>query len=238
LKNRIIGILGGMGPEATVDFYREIIRLTPAKRDQEHLQVLIYSNPTIPDRTRAILEGTDDPLPALIQSARILETAGAGILAIPCNTAHYFYARLQANLRIPVLHMIDQTLLYLREHYPEAGSVGLLASQGTVLSGIYASVFGREGIEVLTSDALEQQRVHAAIEDIKAGVPPTQVRAIFDSAVQSLLHRGARAIILGCTEIPLAFHLDPPSYPCLNPTKLLAQAAVDWALAGGNPNHE
>jgi len=221
-----------MGPKATLDLYREIVSLTPAKRDQEHLQVLIYSNPTIPDRTRAIMEGTDAPLPALIQSARVLEAAGAGILAIPCNTAHFFYSKLQANLRIPVLHMIEVTLHDLRNLYPEIVSVGLLASKGTVLSGLYTSVFDREGVDVLTPDASEQQRVHAAIEEIKAGVPPTKVRAIFDSAVQSLLHRGARAIILGCTEIPLAFHFDPPSYPCLNPTKLLAQAAVDWALAG------
>ena len=110
MPDRIIGILGGMGPEATVDLFREITRLTPAEKDQDHVPVLVYSNSKIPDRTTAMLEGGEDPMPALIESARVLERAGAGVLVIPCNTAHYYLPELQKKVGIPILNMIVETL--------------------------------------------------------------------------------------------------------------------------------
>ena len=122
--DRVIGILGGMGPAATLDLYRYITNLTPATKDQDHIRILIYSNPKIPDRTEAITGRGQSPLPMLIESARILEKGGAGIIAIPCNGAHCYVAEMQVNLGIPIKNMIEETCRTLRLHLPNAGIVG------------------------------------------------------------------------------------------------------------------
>ena len=118
VPDRVIGILGGMGPEATLDLYRDIIRLTPAKRDQDHIRVLIYSNPKIPDRTMGIEQTGESPVPSLIESARILEKGGAGIIAMPCNAAHHFLPEIQRQITIPVLDMIEEACRRLCERFP------------------------------------------------------------------------------------------------------------------------
>jgi len=228
--DRMIGILGGMGPEATADLFQEIIALTPATRDQDHIRVLIYSNAKIPDRTRAILENGEDPLPPLIESARLLEKAGAGILAIPCNAAHYFLPQMQAQIGIPILNMIEETCREFRSRLPNANMAGLLAASGTVRSGIYQSVFGRAGVDVITPDNGDQDLVQSAIQKVKAGVQDSALRGTFEAVGGRLAKSGAQTVILGCTEIPLAFDPAHVDYPILNATRILAQAAVDWAL--------
>jgi len=230
MKRRIIGILGGMGPEATTDLYREIIRLTPARRDQEHIPVLIYSNPQIPDRTKAILEGGEDPLPYLIHTAQVLEKAGAGILAVPCNAAHYFLPRVQEHVTVRILNMLEETCRTFRSRIPEGNAVGLLAVTGTVRSGIYADVFARAGVKVIVPDNSAQECVYSGIQRVKAGDMGPEVHRIFESTGARLMDAGAQSVILGCTEVPLAFDEDRAGYPSLNPTRILAQAAVDWGL--------
>jgi aspartate racemase len=230
MADRVIGVLGGIGPEATADFYREILRLTPARADQDHIPVLIYSNPKIPDRTKAILDGGEDPLPYLIQSARILESGGAGIVTIPCNTAHYFLPALQSHIKIPILNMLDETLRGLLLRLPTARAVGVLATTGTIRSEIYSSTFSRAGVRIITPRETDQEKIHSAILSVKASTYDQRTRDIFQSIGGSLVKGGAEAVILGCTEIPLAFDQEAVSYPCLNPTRFLAQAAVDWAL--------
>jgi aspartate racemase len=234
MADRIIGIIGGMGPGATADLFSEIIRLTPARRDQEHLRVLIYSNPKIPDRTRAILGKGKDPLPALIETARALERAGAGILVMPCNAAHHFLPRLQARIQTPILSMIKETCVEICLRVPEVKSVGLLAATGTIRSRVYHQEFARAGLEVLVPDARGQERVHSAIWQVKAGKRGKSVQHTFESIGAKLSNRGAGAVILGCTEIPLAFAPDNVDYITVNSTQVLAQAAVDWALGRRN----
>jgi len=230
VNDRIIGILGGMGPEATADLYLEIIRLTPAEKDQEHLPVLIYSNPKVPDRTKAILEGGEDPVPILLESAKVLESGGAGIIVIPCNAAHYFLPRLQEQMSVRLLNMLEETLLSFKSHQPQGRSVGLLATTGTVHSGIYGDLFSREGVDVLVPDDADQERVHSGIQTVKAGAHDKTTRDMFHSVGASLVRSGAQAVILGCTEIPLSFESEEVDFFALNPTRILAQAAVDWAL--------
>jgi aspartate racemase len=230
MPDRIVGIIGGMGPEATADLYQEIIRATQARTDQEHIPVLIYSNPKIPDRTRAILEGGESPVPALLHSARVLESAGAGILAMPCNSAHYFLPRIQKETRIPWLDMILETYRHLSCSHPRIRTVGLLAASGTVKSGIYRSLFHAYGVETVVPDETCQERVHASIMEVKAGRQDENTRRTFQSIGAGLVRAGAEAVILGCTEIPLAFDPSAVDYPTVNPTHVLAQAAVDWAL--------
>jgi len=126
--NRIIGILGGMGPEATLDLYRHIISLTPASRDQDHIQVLIYSNPKIPDRTKAITAGGENPLPYLREAAKLLEKGGAGIIAMPCNAAHHYLSEVRQTIHVPFLDMIEQTSRELRKCMPLLGPTLLTAA--------------------------------------------------------------------------------------------------------------
>jgi aspartate racemase len=231
MSRRIVGVIGGMGPEATVDLYREIIRLTPAKRDQDHITVLIYSNPEVPDRTKAILEGGEDPLPHLIHTATVLEQAGAGLLIAPCNAAHYYLPRLQEHVAVPILNMIQETCRIFLERFPQGKKVGLLATTGTVRCGIYSNVFSCSGIRVITPPEEEQARIHSGIFNyVKVGNTGPETHELFESAGARLMAAGAEAVILGCTEIPLAFNEAGVGYPTLNPTRILAQAAVDWAL--------
>jgi aspartate racemase len=227
---RMLGIIGGMGPEATVDFYREVIRLTPASRDQEHIPVLIYSNPQVPERTKAILEGGESPLPLMIETARLLERSGAGLLAMPCNTAHYYFEPLQASVRIPILNMIEQAVQAFLQRVPEGRRVGLLATSGTVQSGIYQQTFLRHTVEVLAPDAAGQSAIMGGIGEIKAGTHNDDTARRFEAIGARLVRAGAQAVILGCTEIPLAFNEGRAGYLSLNATRVLAQAAVNWAL--------
>jgi aspartate racemase len=230
MPERMIGVLGGMGPEATLDFFREIIELTPARKDQDHVPVLIYSNPRIPDRAAAILHGGEDPLPDLVCAARVLERDGAGLIAIPCNTAHFYLDSLRAAVRIPVLNMIEEACRALKSEYPHAATVGLLATTGTVRMRIYEAVLEGEGIAVIVPPDREQDLVQCAIERIKGAAPRNDVRPVLKTACGNLMSRGAELVILGCTELPLALDSNDPACPTLNPTRILAQAAIDWAL--------
>jgi len=233
IPDRIIGILGGMGPEATMDLYLNIIRLTPAGRDQDHVRVLIYSNPKIPDRTMAIEQTGDSAVPSLIESAKLLERAGAGIIAMPCNAAHYFLAEIQREINIPILDMIEETSRRLRRESPIPKTIGLLASNGTVSSGVYTNSLRKQGISTLLPGGEDQQKIQIAIDEVKAGTHDRATQETFQSIGLRMVEAGAESVILGCTEIPLAFSPDEVTYPTLNPTRILAEIAVNWALGKG-----
>lgn len=230
-SSRIVGILGGMGPEATLDLFRCIIALTPARRDQDHVQILIYSNPKIPDRTKAVAAGGESPIRQLVESAQLLEKGGAGIIAMPCNAAHHYLPEMRRMVQIPFLDMIEETSRQLRIRLPHVKKVGLIASIGTYCSGVYSRSLSRMGVEAVIPPDADQQRIEAAINEIKAGSRGrASQKETFQSVGGRLISSGAEAVILGCTEIPLAFDAGDVDYPTLNPTKILAEAAVDWAL--------
>ena len=229
-SDRIIGILGGMGPEATLDLYHEIIDLTPAQIDQDHIRVLMYSNPKIPDRTKAIAGKGESPLSHLIEAGRLLEKGGAGIIAMPCNAAHHYLPEMRRSLGIPILNMIEETCRALRRQFSGARTAGLLATVGTIRSGIYQAELSKAGLDALLPGNADNRRVQNAIARIKAGTHNQATREIFESVGSRLMKAGAEAVILGCTEIPLSFEPGGASYPVLNPNRILAQAAVDWAL--------
>jgi aspartate racemase len=231
--NRMIGILGGMGPEATLDLYRHIIELTPAKKDQDHIQVLIYSNPKIPDRTQAIAGSGESPLPYLIESARLLEGSGAGIIAMPCNAAHHFLPEIRREIGIPFLDMIEETCRKFQAQLPGAKAVGLIASIGTVCSRVYTRTLSMAGVDVLLPDDEDQQKIQAAIDQVKTRTHDRSTQETFQLMGTRLMNAGAAAIILGCTEVPLAFDPGEVDYPSLNSTRILAEVAVDWALRNG-----
>jgi aspartate racemase len=224
---RIIGILGGMGPLATADLYTKIIRATPARRDQEHLHVIIDADPTVPDRS-AFLRGLGpDPLPKLTAGARRLEQSGVGFIAIPCNTAHAFLPALRERIGIPVIDMVAETVARVRRDYPQARRVGILATQGTIEIGLYHAALRAEGLEPLQPGPEDQERfVSAAIAAVKAGDTGPEVGALLAEAGRRLAGAGAAVLLAACTEIPLALMPRMVPVPLIDPTQVLADAAV------------
>lgn len=233
---KTIGIIGGMGPAATADLYMRIIDATDAQTDGEHLHVIIDGNTAIPDRTAAILRGGPDPAEELCGSACRLEVAGAELLVMSCNTAHYFYDRITPHISVPFLHMPRETAKEAERRGYRA--VALLATDGTCEAGVYQRAFETEApqIRLIRPDADGQKRIMSLIYDnVKAGrydMPKEEI----DALLAQLKGCGAEAFILGCTELPLAFRHYGFDAEILDPTMVLARAAV--LAAGGTLKEE
>lgn len=225
-KEGILGVLGGMGPQATNTFYQRIIDRTQAEKDQEHLQVLIWSDAKIPDRTAGILAGpeaAEQVYQALLDGARLLERAGCTVLAIPCNTSHYFADRLQAQLKIPLIHMIRETVAAIQAMGKK--TVGILATDGTVQTGIYQKELTAAGLTPVTLPERLQKTVMSIIYDeIKKG--ETGSREKFGEVDAWLRQAGCDCAILGCTELSVyrALHSLPPYY--MDAMEVLAEQAI------------
>lgn len=225
-KEGILGVLGGMGPQATNTFYQRIIDRTQAEKDQEHLQVLIWSDAKIPDRTAGILAGpeaAEQVYQALLDGARLLERAGCTVLAIPCNTSHYFADRLQGQLKIPLIHMIRETVAAIQAMGKK--TVGILATDGTVRTGIYQKELTAAGLTPVTLPERLQKTVMSIIYDeIKRG--ETGSREKFGEVDAWLRQAGCDCAILGCTELSVYrnLHSLPPYY--IDAMEVLAQQAI------------
>ncbi len=224
---KTIGIIGGMGPLATCDIFRKMVEAADVAKDQDHPRVLVDSNTRIPDRTAAILEGGQDPVPALIESAQGLQAQGADFLLMPCNTAHYFLPQVQEAVTVPFLHMPGETGAFLSRKGLK--KVALLATTGTIRSGVYKKVLEEAGIQVLLPDEEGQQAIMALIyEGIKAGKKDIDTTPV-QKTLEKLDSQGAQAMILGCTELPIAFNLFPCPYETVDPTQVAAVMAVHQA---------
>jgi len=233
MSEKVIGIVGGMGPEATLDLYREILRATPAQKDQDHLRVIIDSNPKIPDRTPAITGTGASPVPAMAMSCRAVARAGADFVIIPCISAHFFLGELQPQIDIPILSAFDAVSEYIVARHTDVSCVGLLATSGTITGGRFAKCLADHGIETVVPDEDHQERLMTAIYQIKASLAPhvrTQCRADLIAAATHVISNGAQGIIAGCTEIPLELKPSDLSVPLFNPLAILAQAAVERAV--------
>jgi len=226
---KTIGILGGMGPEATALFYRYIIEHTDAEKDQDHIKVIIFSNPEIPPRTDAILKKGPDPTSRLVDGFRRLKDAGADFIVMPCVTAHYFYPRIREQVDHPFVNLLEESLDWARKEIPGLRKAGLISSTGTVNSRLFHDTFGREGIEVITPPPEEQEKVMEAIfgpQGIKAGRSTGFSRATILEAAAHLVSQGAQAIIAGCTEVPLVLSGKDISVPLIEPMLIAARACI------------
>ncbi|MDZ7291342.1 MAG: amino acid racemase [candidate division KSB1 bacterium] len=223
---RTIGILGGMGPEATVRLFERIIALTPAKRDQEHLPILICNLPQIPDRTAAIQGRGESPVPAASKGLQILAAGGADFIAVPCNTIHHYFHELQAAVNIPILHLIAEVQCTAAQRWPNLRRLGLLATDGTLQSGVYQKFFAAAGCEIIFPEPFRQQEIMSCIYAIKAG--EKRFREAL-AAGRDLLERRAQGIILGCTELSLVKNFLANDLPIIDSIEVLAQACVDIA---------
>lgn len=221
---RVLGILGGLGPMATVYFYEMLTRHTQAVCDQDHIDVIINSRATTPDRTAYILgESTDNPFDVMAQDAQRLVTFGADMLAIPCNTAHYFYDRLNESVQIPILNMVKQTVLRAKS---ECDKVGILATTGTVQTRTYQRICEQHGLACAVPDTQKQQAVMDIIYgDIKQG-KPADMQA-FAEVTNALRADGCTRVILGCTELSLIKRDEGLDGFYIDSMEVLAKCAIE-----------
>jgi aspartate racemase len=229
VMEKVIGILGGMGPLATAELFFRIIMATPAKKDQDHLRIIIYNNPKIPDRTEAILLRGKDPLHELVESARALERMGADFIIMPCNTAHYYYEELIRKVGVPILNMIELTASYIQKNYPGLRKVGIIATTGTVKSQIYDRALRKRGIKTLYPPTKMQDTITKALYGIKAGQTENS-KLVLLNAINYLIKKGSHAIIIGCTEASLVIREVKFPIPLIDSLQVLAEAAVATAL--------
>ncbi len=198
-----VGVIGGVGPQATAYFLDMVVRLTEAGRDQDHLDMVVLNHASIPDRTAFILgESDDDPGPVMAQDARRLERFGVSFLVLPCNTAHHFTDEIAAAVTVPLVNIVAEAVAEVRRRVPEVSAVGLLATSGTVRSGVYQRELAAAGAECLLPGTDDQAVLMRIIyEQVKAG-QPVDLPA-FQGLIGRLRERGARAVVLGCTELSI-----------------------------------
>jgi aspartate racemase len=229
---QIVGVLGGMGPDATVDFMSKVIALTPADEDQDHIHMLVDHNPKVPNRQAAILGDGEDPAPTLIAMAQRLETAGADFLVIPCNTAYVFGASVAAAVSIPLLSIIDVTVDAIAARDTSISAVGVLATDGCLQAGVYQEALQGKSMRAVLPDDDETASFMTLVGKIKAGNKSEAVAARMRELCNALIDRGAQAVIAGCTEIPLVLDDTMLSVPLISSTDVLAQETVRLALSG------
>jgi aspartate racemase len=240
MEEKVIGILGGMGPEAAVDCFAKIVRNTPARKDQDHLRVIIDSNPKVPDRTAAIQGRGESPLPLLVAGTQALERAGADFVIIPCVSAHFFLDDLRRRVRLPILSIFDAVAETIEREHPNVKNVGLLGTTGTVEGGLFQQRLDKGGIATILPGGDVQEKIMAAIYDIKDALPArsrTEILADLIAAAESLIARGAQGIVAACTEIPLALGQEHLPVPYFDSLLLLARAAIRRAGREPVPLH-
>ena len=226
MKKKTIGILGGMGPLATADMYRKVVENTKADSDNDHIRVYIDSNCAIPDRTAAILSGGADPVPEMLSALRNLEKCGADCVIMPCNTAHHFLPRLQAETNIPILDMTEITAVCCVERFPGKRAC-LLSTTGTVAAKIYDEALEKAGVDYMVPNEAESAELMRLIYDVvKASKPILPEAHAWNDLLHSLRERGADYFILACTELPILSGILALPGPFLDPTDELARAAI------------
>jgi aspartate racemase len=226
----LIGVLGGMGPLATADFMKQLARLTLASCDQDHFRSLVVSNPRLPDRSQAILGCGPSPLPGLLDGVALLERNGVDVIVIPCNSAHYWLGELEAATRIPILSIFEAVRLDLAR-LQIRGAVGVLGTPGTIKSGIYQRHLAAAGFATVEpDDETLATYVEPAIRAVKSGQIEAATRLAY-RAIEQLEVLGAAAIVLGCTELPIAVNRarTETGAPVIDSTTALAGACIDWA---------
>ena len=227
----VVGILGGMGPEATVDLMRRVIALTPAQDDADHVHMLVDNNPQVPSRIAALIDGTgESPVPTLVAMAQRLQQQGADFLAMPCNTAHHYHADIAAAVSVPFLHMPQLVAAAVARDFPNVTGVGLLASTAVTQIELYEPCFTTYDLTVSFPDPARQGALMALIRSVKGVGPDAGELAAATAAAADLAFGGAELLVLACTELSvLAGQLDLP-LPTLDAADVLAWEIVRRAV--------
>jgi aspartate racemase len=227
---KVLGVLGGMGPLASAQFMLRLTLLTPATRDQDHIPTVLWSDPRVPDRTLGKLVDGADPLPWLLRGIEGLQRAGCGAIAIPCNTAHGWYDEMQHAASVPILHIVDAAAADLRRMGIGPGCIGLMGTKATLAMRLYQDRLAAQGWDCIVPGQQEMERlVSPAIALVKANRVGEAYAPLAD-VVRSLAARGASCVVLGCTEIPLGIQAGPaPDLAVVDTIDALARAAIGWA---------
>ncbi len=225
---KTIGILGGMGPLATADLFEKIVRHTKAARDGDHVRVYMDSDSAIPDRTAAILAGGPDPVEEMASALRNLEKCGADCIIMPCNTAHYFLPRLRALTDTAILNMLEITGESCADRFP-GKRAAVLATRGTLATGLYSQALERTEVDFIISDEAEQDvLMHLVYDVVKASRPIEPERETWARLLEGLRKKGADYFILGCTELPIVAATLDAEGPFVDPTEELAKEAIRY----------
>jgi len=228
MAQKTIGILGGMGPAATVELFTRIIDNTQAEIDQEHVNMVILNDPQIPDRSNYILENGPSPIPRLIENLKKLSYAGAEVAVIPCMTAHSFLKELSYNSPIPIINAISVVDEYIEKAHPRLKKVGLLATNGSIESGVFPGYISKE---VITPDKVQQIEVMDTIygeDGIKSGNVSYEITRRLNDVTKKLVEEeGIEAVIAGCTELSLVMSDEHSEVPVIDPVTLLAKKVVE-----------
>jgi aspartate racemase len=223
---KTVGVIGGMGPEATVDFLRRLVARTPARDDVDHLHVLVDNNPKIPSRIAALIDGTgEDPTPVLCGMAQGLEAQGADFLVMPCNTAHYYLPAIARAVRIPMLDMVQLAIGKLSSG---PRRIGLLASPAVRLVGLYKARMEQAGLDVIFPDAPHEERILRVIKAVKAGKQGAEEQKDYAAVAQHLRQAGAGALLIACTELSV-LTLPDMGCPVVDTLEVLVEATIDAA---------
>jgi len=233
LERRTVGVLGGVGPAATVDFLDKLVRATPAERDQDHVRVLADINPAVPCRNAAVAGTGPSPGPALADMARNLERAGADFLVMVCNAAHAFEADVRGAASVPFVSIVDETVREALRVRPELKVAGVLASSGCLDAKLYETAFARAGVSVLSPDSDGRAAFMDLLGRIKGGRLDDDLRAGMRRLALGLVEQGAEVLVAGCTEIPLALSERDLPVPLLSSTDVLVERTL--AYAAGAP---
>jgi len=220
-----LGILGGMGPQATIDLQQKILNLTAAQRDSEHMRVFVDNHPQIPDRIGAILRGTPSPAPAMQESLDKLAAMGAACIVMPCVSAHYFIPQCNIPKGASFVDMLELAAKACADRFP-GKKVGVLCTVATAQCGLFTRYLERFSVPCIYPQENDQNKVGELILDVKAGKDLNPVAASLRSIAAEMTGRGAEYFVLACTEIPIIHQFEPLPYPCVDATMELAKAAV------------
>jgi aspartate racemase len=223
-----LGIIGGMGPAASAEFVNRLIAQTPAACDQDHVPFVLWNNPQIPDRSTSMRNGDNRPLPFLLEAIQVLKNAGCSHIVIPCNSAHFWYDDL-IKMGVPITHIVDSVASELRNLNLDNQTIGVMGTQGTIEFGIYQNRLTQQGWNCIVPDQYEMDTyVQPAIDLIKAG-KIQESQHLLVTVIQNLIDRGAKAVVLGCTELPLAIRITKEDgVPIVNSIDSLVKAALTY----------
>jgi|SRR5690606_31271362 len=228
MEQKSLGVIGGMGPKATSVFFEKVINNTDANSDQEHINMVILNHATMPDRTKAILTNNHEEFLQVIEKdIRLLEVAGVANIAIPCNTSHYFFDKMQEMTNIPIINMVEETAKQIRSSFGEGSKVGILATTGTIETGLYHKACEKYGLVPFSPGVEMQQKVMEIIyEDVKGqnNLDPTKLEGLIQ---RLLLEEGCQAIILACTELSCITINQDLAKSCVDALDVLVEKSIE-----------
>ncbi len=227
---KIVGVMGGMGPAATIDFMSKVVAIVDSGKDQDHLHLIVDQDPTVPNRQAAITTGFDDVSPRITEMAKRLEAAGADFLVMICNTAHAFLDGVNAEINIPLINIIDESVAEIDRVCSGASVVGIMATDGCLNSGLYQGALQASGREAIIPDDRNLIELMRLIHAIKAGNESVDISKSMEAVARTLVARGAEVIIAGCTEIPIVFESKGFDIPVISSTDVLVDRTLSLAM--------